>query len=600
MLLGETPYAIDQRFDGEAPIPVAPEQAAVGIPKDLLRRRPDVRAAGLAAASQSALIGVAVANMYPAFSLAGAFGVASTNLGASSLADMFTWQNRVAQAGASFFFPVFNYGRLVNQVRVQDAVFQQAVLNYQNTVLTAQQEVEDGLSAFATSRQALKSLDAAATAAARSTKLSILQYKAGEVDYTTVVTSEQSQLDHRGFGRPDEGLRRPRPDLGVPRPRRRLGDPRGSRRRLRRGEGGDGAAHELGPHARDGAAHAEGLARGGTVNAKCLSIGGALALAALSAGCRKHADPRGPTLPAVTVLQPKSEPVTEYLEMTGTVAASKTVNLVARVPGYLESVNFKDGAVVPEGELLFVIEQPPYEAQVALNQAALVRAQAELDRQQAMMKENATAETTVENWVSQRDQAKAQLDLAKINLEYTKVKAPFAGRLGARQVDPGNLVGSSGPTVLATIEQLKPIYVNFNLNERDALHMRDLLRKYNMVVGSHIGKAPVEVGLQNEKGYPHVGVLDFADNALSTATGTIALRGVFANEDTTLFPGLFARVRIPLGRPAARARDPFERGRKRSAGRLRLRRQRGRRRRAAVHRQGADDRGRAAARSEAA
>jgi RND family efflux transporter MFP subunit len=279
------------------------------------------------------------------------------------------------------------------------------------------------------------------------------------------------------------------------------------------------------------------------------SIGCALALAALSAGCKKHADAAGPVAPAVTVRAPKREPVTEYLEMTGTVAASKTVNLVARVPGYLESVNFKDGAVVEKGELLFVIEQAPYEAQVALNQAALVRAQAELDRQQAMMNENATAETTVENWVSQRDQAKAQLELAQINLGYTQVTAPFAGRLGARQVDPGNLVGSSGPTVLATIEQLQPIYVNFNLNERDALHMRDLLRKYNMEVGSHVGKAPVEVGLQNEKGYPHVGVLDFADNSLSTSTGTIALRGVFQNEDTTLFPGLFARVRIPLGGP---------------------------------------------------
>jgi len=275
----------------------------------------------------------------------------------------------------------------------------------------------------------------------------------------------------------------------------------------------------------------------------------AVAFAALPAGCRKHAAEAGPVAPAVTVRQPRQEPVIEYLEMTGTVAASKTVNLVARVPGYLESVNFKDGAVVPEGELLFVIEQAPYEAQVALNQAALVRAQAELDRQQAMMKENATAETTVENWVSQRDQAKAQLELAQINLGYTRVAAPFTGRLGARQVDPGNLVGSSGPTVLATLEQLKPIYVNFNLNERDALHMRDLLRKYNMEVGSHVGKAPVEVGLQNEKGYPHVGVLDFADNSLSTSTGTIALRGVFKNEDTTLFPGLFARVRIPLGGP---------------------------------------------------
>ena len=132
--------------------------------------------------------------MYPSFSLAGAFGVSASTLGASSLADMFTWQNRVAQAGASFFFPIFNYGRLVNQVRVQDAVFEQAVLNYQNTVLTAQQEVEDGLSAFATSREALASLETAAEAAADAARLSNSQYKAGETDYTTVLTSEQSLL----------------------------------------------------------------------------------------------------------------------------------------------------------------------------------------------------------------------------------------------------------------------------------------------------------------------------------------------------------------------------------------------------------------------
>jgi membrane fusion protein, multidrug efflux system len=273
----------------------------------------------------------------------------------------------------------------------------------------------------------------------------------------------------------------------------------------------------------------------------------AVALAAAAAGCRKKAAASGAVLPAVTVQKPRSEPVTEYLQTTGTVAASKTVNLVARIPGYLESVHFKDGAVVPGGELLFVIEKPPYQAQVDLQKAALVRAQAELDRQQAMMKENATAETTVESWVSQRDQAKAQLEAAEINLGYTEVRAPFEGRLGARQVDPGNLVGSNGPTVLATIEQLHPIYVNFNVNERDALHLREEMRRLKIELGSNIGKAPVEVGLQNEPGYPHVGVLDFADNALSTSTGTIALRGVFQNEDTTLFPGLFARVRIPLG-----------------------------------------------------
>ena len=194
VLLGTTPESVDARLAGGAGIPVTPAEATVGIPKDLLRRRPDVRSAGLAAASQSALIGVAVAQMYPSFSLTGAFGFASTNLASSSLADMFSWQNRVAQAGASFFFPVFNYGRLVNQVRVQDAVFQEAVLNYQNTVLKAQQEVEDGLSSFATSQEALVNFTTAASASARATELSILQYKAGETTYTTVLTSEQSEL----------------------------------------------------------------------------------------------------------------------------------------------------------------------------------------------------------------------------------------------------------------------------------------------------------------------------------------------------------------------------------------------------------------------
>jgi RND family efflux transporter MFP subunit len=175
-----------------------------------------------------------------------------------------------------------------------------------------------------------------------------------------------------------------------------------------------------------------------------------------------------------------------------------------------------------------------------------VRAQAELDRQQSMMKENATAETTVENWVSQRDQAKAQLELAKINLGYTKVTAPFAGASAPGRWIRATSSASTGATTLATLEQIKPIYVNFNLNERDALRMRDLMRQYHVEVGQNVGKAPVEVGLQNETGYPHVGVLDFADNSLSTSTGTIALRAVFANEDRTLFPGLFARVRIPL------------------------------------------------------
>ena len=194
ILLGVTPAEVNQYLFGTNGSPVAPPEVALGIPRDLLRRRPDVRSAGLAAASQNALIGVARANMYPAFSLSGAFGFTSNNEGQNSLGDMFMWQSKAAQAGASMVWPIFNYGRLVNQVRVQDAAFQAAILNYQNTVLTAQQEVENGLSAFYTEQQALTNLTTAAAAARRSTELSLIRYKSGETDYTTVLSSEQSQF----------------------------------------------------------------------------------------------------------------------------------------------------------------------------------------------------------------------------------------------------------------------------------------------------------------------------------------------------------------------------------------------------------------------
>lgn len=194
MLLGERPDEIDRQLTGPASIPAAPASVAVGIPKDLLRRRPDVRAAGLTAASSSALIGVAKASLYPAFSLSGEFGFSANNQPNNSLSDMFNWQNRAINAGAGVVMPVFNYGRLMNQVRVQDAQFQQAVLQYQNTVLAAQQEVENGLASFANEQDALVSLNQAAGSARRSTDLAMIQYKAGQTDYTTVLTAEQAEL----------------------------------------------------------------------------------------------------------------------------------------------------------------------------------------------------------------------------------------------------------------------------------------------------------------------------------------------------------------------------------------------------------------------
>ncbi len=194
LLLGETPDEVGKHLPSAGRIPVAPTNLVVGIPHDLLRRRPDVRTAGLAAASKSALIGVAKAQMYPAFSLSGQFGVTGNNEFGNSLADMFSWESRALNAGAGLVWPVFNYGRLVNQVRVQDAQFQEAVLNYQNTVLVAQQEVENGLAAFTDQQRTASLLEKAAAAARRSADLALLQYKAGQTDYTTVLTAEQGQL----------------------------------------------------------------------------------------------------------------------------------------------------------------------------------------------------------------------------------------------------------------------------------------------------------------------------------------------------------------------------------------------------------------------
>ena len=194
LLLGRTPDEIDRELGGSGPIPIAPTRVAAGIPKDLLRRRPDVRAAGLQAASKSALIGVAKSAMYPSFSLAGEFGITGNNEANDTLADMFSWQSRALRAGGGFVFPIFNYGRLVNQVRVQDAQFQAAVLHYQETVLKAQREVADGLATFTQQQRAVEVLVRAAVAARRSAELAMMQYKEGQTDYTTVVNAEQNQL----------------------------------------------------------------------------------------------------------------------------------------------------------------------------------------------------------------------------------------------------------------------------------------------------------------------------------------------------------------------------------------------------------------------
>ena len=282
-----------------------------------------------------------------------------------------------------------------------------------------------------------------------------------------------------------------------------------------------------------------------------LIVTGMAALTSLM-GCGKRNQYQPPPAPPVTVSKPLSMPVTDYLQSTGSVAAFKTVDLMARVEGYLRSVNFKDGSVVKAGQLLFVIEPEPYQAKLASQQAQLLDAQTEYERQLRMIKENATSQANVDKWLSQRDQAAAAVTLAKINLSYTRVTAPFDGRIDRHLVDPGNLVGTMGTaTKLATIEQIDPAYVYFSINERDLLRVRAAVQTQTKKLGE-APAVPVQVALQTDEGYPHLGTLDFAGSGLDTGSGTLQLRASVPNARLILLPGLFARLRIGLAAPVPR------------------------------------------------
>lgn len=194
VLLGKTPDYYQQRYNNVTTVPTVPQAIPAGIPRDLLQRRPDILQAEYAAIAQSARIGQAKAALFPSFSLGGSFGYQSTTSGNNKINNLFTWDNLITSATGNFLFPIFNHGLLVNQVRVQDALFQQAVLNYQTQVLTAQQEVEDSLASITGYRNMVDSLQSARTAARRSTALSMQRYKAGQDDFTTVTTAYQTQL----------------------------------------------------------------------------------------------------------------------------------------------------------------------------------------------------------------------------------------------------------------------------------------------------------------------------------------------------------------------------------------------------------------------
>lgn len=294
---------------------------------------------------------------------------------------------------------------------------------------------------------------------------------------------------------------------------------------------------------------------------------GAALGALLVAGCKEEARNAyvPPPPPPVTVAPPEVRSVTDYVELTGTLAAISTVQLVARVEGYLEQVHFADGQRVKQGDLLFTIQQDQYQAQlqgaqaqVAVTQAQLDHAQTEFERYSGLFKQKAASAVDVDSWQASRDQAKAQLlsdqaqvDLAQINLGYTTVKAPFDGRMGRHLIDPGNLVGVGGEsTELAEINRIDPIYAYFTINERDLLRIRARRAKEGAAAGQPPTDQVLQLGIADEEEFPHDGKLDFEAIELTAGTGTLQLRGIFPNPDYKLLPGLFARIRAPLGQRA--------------------------------------------------
>jgi RND family efflux transporter MFP subunit len=278
-------------------------------------------------------------------------------------------------------------------------------------------------------------------------------------------------------------------------------------------------------------------------------------------GCNRANQYIAPPPPAVTVAQPVERQITHQLEFTGTTRAPETVEVRAKVMGYLEKIDFQDGAQVKAGDLLFVIEQGPFEAaldsaEAALQkaEASLVLAKADLARTEPLVQRGAL--TAQELDVKRADVATAAADVAsakaavrqaELDLAYTQVKSPVTGVASRHMVDVGNLV-EPGTTVLTRVEAFDPIHVYFAVSEADVLEFLRL--RGDMSLESIRENPPVlYMGLSAEEGFPHEGKLDFAEAGVDPDTGTQMRRGVFPNPDRKLLPGLFARVRLPVGDP---------------------------------------------------
>jgi multidrug efflux system membrane fusion protein len=287
--------------------------------------------------------------------------------------------------------------------------------------------------------------------------------------------------------------------------------------------------------------------------------------ALLWAGCRKASSiPQRPPA-AVTASQPVKREIIDWDEYPGRLEAVDMVEIRARVSGYLESVHFIDGAEVNKGDLLMVIDPRPYKAELdraqALLEQAVTRQQlatSERERAEKLLKSKAVSEEEADTRSKAEREAQAMthsaeamVEVAKLNLEYTQIHAPISGRIGRKLITEGNLVnGNQGQaTLLATLVSLDPIYCYFDPDERAVLKYQKMSREGGENIQG--GKVPCELELANEQGYPHKGRLEFTDNQINPATGTLRMRGIFANPGPkrVLEPGFFSQIRIPGSSP---------------------------------------------------
>jgi membrane fusion protein, multidrug efflux system len=295
-----------------------------------------------------------------------------------------------------------------------------------------------------------------------------------------------------------------------------------------------------------------------TLTPQLMLMIGLATLAGLNAGCSSSAQPKAPTPVEVSVAEVACKQISDSDEFTGRLEAVDAVEVRPRVSGYLQSVHFKEGAIVRQGDLLFQIDPRPFQAEVdrlkgdlAQARAQLSRAQSDFQRAERLHNNDGMSAEEYDRRAAVRSEAEARIASteaalrgAELNLEFTRVSAPISGRVGRAEITEGNLVegGAGQIKPLTTLVSLDPIYVYFDVDEQTYL-------KYDRVTQSHEASShelrrAAHLGLADEDGFPHAGQVSFVDNQVSSSTGTIRLRATFANKNLALTPGLFARIRL--------------------------------------------------------